>query len=105
MAALNRIGDDGLVFPSNRKQGALSNEAFRVLLDRLEIPCVPHGFRSSHRDFMAECTGASWAVAEACLAHSGSVDRASLGYHRTDYLEARRPLMQQGADFVGCMMQ
>ena len=101
--ARERFGGDGLLFPSNRKQGPLSNEAFRVLLDRLSIPAVPHGFRSSTRDFLAECTSASWAIAEAVLAHSGSVDRASLGYHRSDYLEQRRPLMQQWSNFVGCV--
>ena len=98
--ARERFGDDGLLFPSNRKQGALSNEAFRVLLGRLEIPAVPHGFRSSARDFLAECTSASWAIAESVLAHSGSVDRASLGYHRSDYLEQRRPIMQLWDDFL-----
>ena len=97
--ARERFGDDDLLFPSNRKQGALSNEAFRVLLGRLEIPAVPHGFRSSFRDWLAECTGASWAVAESALAHASS-ERASIGYHRTDYLEQRRELMEAWADFV-----
>ena len=69
------------------------------VLRRLEIPAVPHGFRSSFRDWMGECTGASWAVAESALAHS-SGERASLGYHRTDYLEQRRPLMEEWAKHV-----
>ena len=66
--ARDRFGGTGLLFPSNRKLGPLSNEAFRVLLGRLEIACVPHGFRSSIRDWLAECTDASWAIAEAVLA-------------------------------------
>ena len=98
-AARDHFGGDGLIFPSNRKMGALSSEAFRVLLSRLEIPAVPHGFRSSFRDWMAECTGASWAIAESALAHH-SGERASLGYHRTDYLAQRIPIMQEWADFV-----
>jgi integrase len=97
--ARERFGDDGLLFPSNRKQGALSNEAFRVLLNRLGVDAVPHGFRSSFRDWLGECTSASWAVAESCLAHAAS-ERASIGYHRTDYLEQRRPIMEQWADYV-----
>ena len=56
--ARNRFGDDGLLFPSNRKQGPLSNESFRMLTNRLGIDAVPHGFRSSFRDFLAERTGA-----------------------------------------------
>ena len=102
--ARERFGGDGLLFPSNRKLGALSNEAFRVLLSRLDLPAVPHGFRSSFRDYLGECTGASWAIAESCLAHN-SGERASLGYHRTDYLEQRIPLMQQWADYVSCTVQ
>ena len=97
--ARKRFGGDGLLFPSNRRQGALSNESFRMTLNRLGIDAVPHGFRSSFRDWLGECTSASWAVAEACLAHAAS-ERASLGYHRTDYLEQRRPIMQQWADYL-----
>ena len=69
-AARDCFGSDGLLFPSNRKHGSLSNESFRMLTNRLGIDAVPHGFRSSFRDWMAECTGASWAVAESALAHS-----------------------------------
>ncbi|MYC31530.1 MAG: tyrosine-type recombinase/integrase [Chloroflexi bacterium] len=91
--------DGGVIFPAKRKGGQLSNMVFEMMLRRLEIPAVPHGFRSSFRDWMGECTGANWAVAESALAHS-SGERASLGYHRTDYLEQRRPLMEKWADFV-----
>ena len=96
--ARKRFGGDGLLFPSNRRQGALSNESFRMTLNRLGIDAVPHGFRSSFRDWLGECTSASWAIAEACLAHAAS-ERASLGYHRTDYLEQRRGLMEQWGAF------
>ena len=89
----------GIIFPSKRKGEQLSNMVFEMLLRRLEIPAVPHGFRSSFRDWMGECTWASWAVAESALAHS-SGERASLGYHRTDYLEQRRPIMEAWAEFL-----
>ena len=91
--------DGEIIFPAKRKGGQLSNMVFEMMLRRLEILAVPHGFRSSFRDWMGECTGASWAVAESALAHS-SGERASLGYHRTDYLEQRRPIMEAWADFV-----
>ena len=93
------LTDDALIFPAKRNGGQLSNMVFEMLLRRLEIPCVPHGFRSSFRDFLAERTSASWAVAESCLAHV-SGERASLGYHRTDYFAERRPIMQQWADYL-----
>ena len=96
--ARKRFGGEGLLFPSNRKQGALSNESFRMTLNRLGFNAVPHGFRSSFRDWLGECTSASWAVAEACLAHA-SAERASLGYARSDHFEQRRPIMQEWACF------
>ena len=43
---------------------------FSRLLRQLGIPAVPHGFRSSFRDWAAECTNAPHAVMEAALAHT-----------------------------------
>ena len=95
-------GGEGLVFPGKwSKDGMLSDMAFTMLLRRCEVEAVPHGFRASLKDWMAECSSASWAVTEAVLAHK-SGERASLGYLRTDFLEQRRPLMEQWADYVGC---
>lgn len=95
---------NGLVFPGKRsKDGMLSDMAFTMLLRRCEVDAVPHGFRSSFRDWMGERTSASWAIAEAALAHATG-ERASLGYFRSDLLEERRPVMQQWADFLeGCI--
>ena len=58
-----------------------------------------HGIRSSFRDWVAEQTSTPWAVAEVALAHKvgNAVEQA---YHRTDYIEQRRPLMQDWADFL-----
>ena len=96
-------GGQGLVFPGKRSaNGQLSDMCFTMLLRRCEVEAVPHGFRSSFRDWMAERTSASWAIAESALAHTTS-ERASLGYHRTDYLAERRPVMQQWADFLDCV--
>ena len=89
----------GLIFPSKRNGKALSNMAFTNLLRRLEIPAVPHGFRSTFRDWVIEQTATPWAVGEAALAHrlGNSVEAA---YARTDLFERRRALMQEWADFV-----
>ena len=96
-------GSEGLMFPGKRlKSGMLSDMAFTMLLRRCEVNAVPHGFRSSLRDWMAERSSASWAIAEAVLAHT-SGKRESLGYFRSDLLEERRPVMQQWADFLGCL--
>ena len=53
-----------LILPAKRSGQALSDMAFNTLLRRLEVDAVPHGFRSSFRDWAAENSGASWAVCE-----------------------------------------
>ena len=44
--------------------------AFTRLLDRLEVPAVPHGFRSSFKGWTLAETSYPWAVSEAVLAHN-----------------------------------
>ena len=61
---------------------------------------VPHGFRSTFRDFVAEKTDFPREVAEAALAHALQ-DKTEAAYQRGDYLEKRRELMTLWANF--CM--
>ena len=83
----------------DRSRMLLSNMAFSVLLKRLEIPAVPHGFRSSFKDWVIEQTNTPWAVGEAALAHTlgNSTEQA---YARSDLFERRRGLMQEWADYL-----
>ena len=88
----------GLVFPSARG-GSMSDSSLSKLLRENGIAAVPHGFRSSFRDWAAERSNAPREIAEHALAHvEGSA--AELAYRRTDYFERRRGLMQQWADYV-----
>lgn len=104
LAVLERARDmnpqDGLLFPSNRAQGALSNMAFTMLLRRAGYGHITtHGFRASFRTWALEQTDAPWAVAEVALAHNlggGEV----VAYIRSDLFERRRALMQEWADYV-----
>ena len=57
-----------LVFPSGRGK-RLNDMALSGLLKTLEIPAVPHGFRSTFRDWAAEETNHPREVVEAALAH------------------------------------
>ena len=59
-----------------------------------------HGFRSSFRDWAAECTDTPREVCEIALAHVNN-DRTEAAYRRTDLFERRRMLMQQWADYLG----
>ena len=92
-------GGVGSVFPSKRSGKPLSDMAFTSLLKRLEIDAVPHGFRSTFKDWTIDQTATPWAVGEAALAHNlgNSVEAA---YARTDAFDRRRLLMQQWADFL-----
>ena len=92
-------GGSGLVFPSAHGR-ALSDNTISKLLRELGIEAVPHGFRSSFRDWAAECTDAPREVCELALAHVNS-DRVEAAYRRTDLFERRRVLMEDRAGFVG----
>ena len=92
-------GGQDLVFPATRSGRATSAMTFTALLRRLGIPAVPHGFRSSFRDWVIEQTSTPWAVAEAALAHNvGNSTEAA--YMRSDLFDQRRTLMDAWAEFV-----
>ena len=87
-----------LPFPSQkgRMQG---HHPMGKIMRRLEIGAVPHGFRSSFRDWAAECTEAPREVCELALAHVNS-DRVEAAYRRTDLFGRRRVLTQQWTDHI-----
>ena len=88
----------GLVFPSQRAR-AIHNGTLSKLLHELKIDAVPHGFRSSFRDWAAECTDAPREVCELALAHVNS-DRVEAAYRRSDLFDRRRALMEQWSEFL-----
>ena len=87
-----------LVFPTPRGK-QFTGMALSGLLKRLEIAAVPHGFRSSFRDWVAEETDHPREVAEAALAHlvRNPVEAA---YARSDLFERRRRLMNDWAAYI-----
>ena len=98
-AARNLAGrQSALVFPSLTGR-PLGQAALPALLRKLEIGAVPHGFRSSFRDWAAECTDAPREVCELALAHVNT-DRVEAAYRRSDLFERRRALMAGWADYV-----
>ena len=87
----------GAVFPSPRGK-PLSDSTISALVRTLKIKAVPHGFRSSFRDWCAE-SGVDREVAEACLAHV-VVNKVEAAYRRTDLLMRRVPVMENWAQYV-----
>jgi integrase len=84
---------DEYVFPGGKAGKPLSNMALITLLHRMgRRDIVPHGFRSTFRDWAAEQTGFPREVAEAALAHAVT-NKVEAAYRRGDLLEKRRRLM------------
>ena len=86
------------MFPS-RSGKALNDVTLSKLLRELGIAAVPHGFRSSFRDWASERTNAPEAVAEAALAHVAG-DQTVAAYARSDLFERRRDLMERWARYL-----
>ena len=95
-------GTSPLVFT---RQGGkpLEDKQLRKLLRDHGIAAVPHGFRSSFRDWAAEETDHPREVIEAALAHVVQ-NRVEAAYARSDLFERRRRLMDDWAGYLagGC---
>ena len=92
LAEARGLGPGGpLVFPTSRGR-PLKDMALSGLLKQLGIGAVPHGFRSSFRDWAAEETDHPREVVEAALAHTVR-NPVEAAYARSDLFERRRRLM------------
>lgn len=92
-------GPDGLIFPSEPGGGVVSDMTYNMMMRRLEIPAVPHGFRSSFTDWAEELLEGYSSAADAALAHKEK-SKTRQAYKRTDSFNARIELMQRWADYV-----
>ena len=94
------------VFPSSHqpksgkaKGSPLSDMTLAAVLRRMEVPAVPHGFRSTFRDWCAEQTDFPNEVAEMALAHTIS-NKVEAAYRRGDLFEKRKQLMHDWSSFA-----
>ena len=79
--------------PPRRIGRVLPVAALGDVLRAARVDAVPHGFRSSFRDWAAECTDAPHEVCELALAHVNG-NRVEAAYQRTDLFDRRRVLMK-----------
>jgi len=79
------------VFPAARG-GPLSDAALSALLNRMNVEAVPHGFRSTFRDWASERTSYPHEVVEMSLAHV-IPDKVERAYRRGDLFRKRQRLM------------
>lgn len=96
------VNDDGeeidLVFPGLRGDKPLSDMSLTAVMRRLKMTAVPHGFRSTFTDWVAERTAYPSEVREMALAHAIGNDTEA-AYRRGDLFDKRRNLMNEWATF------
>lgn len=115
LKALPRFEDNPLVFPAPRG-GEMSDMTLSAAMKRLHAadlasggsgfvdrvskrPAVPHGLRSTFRDWVAERTHFPGDMAEVALAHKVE-NPVEASYRRGDMVEKRRAMMAAWADFL-----
>jgi integrase len=104
LKSLHRFVDSPLIFPSPTGR-ALSDMALSELMrgmykrDEFNSKAVPHGFRSTFRDWSAERTSYPDEIRKAASGHTVG-DAVQAAYQRSDLLEKRRDLMIGWAEFL-----
>ena len=97
--AARALGDGNPhVFPM-RSGRPISASTLVKTLQNLRIAAVPHGFRSSFRDWAAEKTNHPREVIEAALAHVVQ-NKVEAAYARSDLFERRRLLMDDWSQYL-----
>jgi integrase len=86
------------VFESPRRR-QLSDMTLTAVMRRMGIDAVPHGFRSTFRDWSAERTNYPNELCEAALAHT-IADKVEAAYRRGDLFDKRRRMMSDWANFL-----
>ena len=101
--SMPRYEECDLVFPG-RKMQPLSDMSLTACMRRMNLvdaagrTCVPHGFRSTFRDWAAEHTHYPPEMAEMALAHAIE-SKVEAAYRRGDMLTKRLAMMQDWADY------
>ncbi len=115
LKAVPRMEGNDLVFPALRR-GELSDMTLSAVMRRMheaevaegrpgfpdrasKRPAVPHGLRSTFRDWVAERTTYPGEMAEVALAHTIS-NAVEAAYRRGDMMEKRRTMMAAWAEFL-----
>ena len=93
-----QFATNGYLLPGNKK-GVISDATMSRMMEHRGMLERPHGFRSSLRTWLADCTDAPEEIAETILSHSPG-NKVVKAYRRTDFFEQRAILMQRWADHV-----
>lgn len=105
LKSLPEMAGTNIIFPSPRGK-ELSDMALSQLMrgmrerGELTVEAVPHGFRSTFRDWAAEQTNYPDEIRKAASGHTLG-DSVKEAYQRTDLLDKRRNLMNEWGRFLG----
>jgi integrase len=102
LGQLKEIRVNSYLFPSTlHKERPLSNMALLSIMRKMPryAEFVPHGFRSTFRDWAAETTEYSNETVELALAHTIK-NKAEAAYRRQDQLDKRFRLMEDWGKFI-----
>ncbi|NMW23313.1 integrase arm-type DNA-binding domain-containing protein [Rhodanobacter denitrificans] len=98
LAKLPRMKGADLVFPAPRG-GVLSDMTLSAVMKRMKVDAVPHGFRSTFRDWASEISHYPQEMAEMALAHAIG-NKVEAAYRRGDLLAKRTHMMTDWANFI-----
>ena len=90
--------NDGLIFINSKTGKEMSDMTLTKICRDMKAEAVPHGFRSSFRDWVAEKTNFDSEVAEMALAHTIS-NKVEAAYRRGNLFEKRKLLMEEWAAY------
>ena len=95
---IQKHNSSDFIFLNNSKKSHISNNNMRLLLKNnfpeIFKKTVPHGFRSSFRDWAEENHNFSSRAVELCLAHSNK-NKVEKAYLRSDLFLKRQSIMQE----------
>lgn len=91
--------NEEFVFPGLREGKPIVDAALSKIMRALHPTATVHGWRSTFRDWTAERTNYPGEVAEAALAHVVG-NKVEAAYRRTKYIDRRRDLMAEWAEFL-----
>ncbi|MFE8032272.1 tyrosine-type recombinase/integrase [Thiohalocapsa marina] len=107
LRAVPRVQGEQWLFPGAKSGRPLSSMSLLMAMRRLGYGVngergayVPHGFRSSFRDWCGEVTAYPREVAEAALAHVNP-NKVEAAYQRSDLFAKRRKLMDDWSTWCG----
>jgi integrase len=99
LEGMPRFEGTDLIFPGRDTAKTLSDMSLTLVMRRMKLTAVPHGFRSTFTDWTAERTAYPAEVREMALAHAIGNDTEA-AYRRGDLFDKRRQLMGEWAAFL-----